>query len=59
MAQHRRYAEFWGYGYITSTLDLIPSDWTVRQRQMNKIYALMVAVLAELEKGERSSAWIM
>jgi len=59
MNQHRRYAELWGYQYVTSTFDAVPQSDTVRQRQMNKIYALMAVMLEELEKGDGVASWIM
>lgn len=59
MGQHRQYADFWGYQYITSTLNVIPADHTIRQRQMNKIYALIATVLAEVDKGDQGADWIM
>lgn len=57
--QHRRYAEFWGYHYATSSDQYVPEqDTTVRQRQMNKVYALLKVVIDEIAKGDVGAEWI-
>lgn len=61
IAQHERYARYWGYGYIRSFETYVrPSKGkTTRQKQMNKLYGLLKVVLGELEKGDKGAEWIM
>lgn len=57
--QHRRYADFWGYQYLSSSDQYVSEDdTTVRQRQMNKVYALLKVVIGELGKGNNGAEWI-
>lgn len=57
--QHRRYAEFWGYQYTASSEQFVSEkNTTVRQRQMNKVYALLKVVIEEIAKGEDGAQWI-
>lgn len=58
--QHEKYADFWGYRYVASSDQFVPEqDTTVRQRQMNKVYALLGQVIQELGMGEEGADWIL
>lgn len=57
--QHTKYAEYWGYTYETTTAQYVSPEKEVRQRQMNKLYALQAIALRELAKGKQGARWIM
>jgi len=58
--QHEKYADFWGYRYVATSDQFVPEeDTTVRQRQMNKVYALLGQVLQELGMGQKGAEWIL
>ena len=59
MASHRRYAHAHGYVYRADEGKYVPSDWSGRRRSMNKVYALLRAVLDELSREEDGVEWIM
>jgi hypothetical protein len=57
--QHRRYAEFWGYGYRDIDYSVAPKEYTHRPASMNKLYAVMEVAMQELGKGDKGAEWIM
>ena len=59
MISHQRYAQAHGYLYRADESNYVPSKWSPRRRSMNKIYALLNAVLDELSKGDDGVGWIM
>lgn len=59
MASHERYSEAHGYVYTKDEGLYVPSQWMGRRRSMNKVHALLRAVLDELGKGADGVEWIM
>lgn len=60
IASHERYSKYWGYKYIRSFDQYVTMEGvTTRQRQMNKLYALLEVVLREVTIGEKGAEWIM
>ena len=59
MASHERYAVAHGYVYRPDEGQYIPETWDRRRRSMNKVHALLRAVLDELSRGDDAVEWIM
>ena len=59
MASHERYAMAHGYVYRSDEGQYIPATWDRRRRSMNKVHALLRAVLDELSRGDDAVEWIM
>ena len=56
--QHEQYASFWGYGYHVSEQQFVPSTKPVRERQLNKLYALLALAIEQVGRGEHGAEWI-
>lgn len=58
ISTHQRYAQTWGYGYKLDRGSWLSGD-SKQSKHLSKVYALLNAVLEELDKGEVGAEWIM
>jgi hypothetical protein len=58
LEQHERYTTYWRYGYHVTRAKYVPDERDVRERQMNKVYALMGLEMEQLALGDRGAKWI-
>lgn len=59
MENHKRYAEAHGYKYRPDTTQYIEMERNWNARTLNKAYAILGAMIKEIQEGEQGAKWML